>query len=98
LRAFGVKIEGALTTDEAMAKIRKHQYDLVVSDMTRDGQSDAGLQLLNRLRKSGKQTPIVYYVGSVEPSRGTPVEAFGIADHPESLLHYVYDVLERSRV
>jgi CheY-like chemotaxis protein len=98
LRAFGVEIESVLTTDEAMVKIGKHNYDLVVSDMARHGQSDAGLQLLNRIRKSGKQTPIVYYVGSVDLSRGTPVGAFGIADYPEPLLHYVFDVLERTRL
>jgi len=98
LRVFGVQIETALTTEEAMGKIRKCHYDLVVSDMARDGQSDAGLELLNRLRESRNQTPVIYYVGFVESSRGTPVGSFGIADRPEPLLHFVLDVLERSRV
>jgi CheY-like chemotaxis protein len=98
LRAFGVDIETALSTDDAMVNIEKRRFDVVVSDMARHGQPDAGLQLLNRLRKSGNQTPIVYYVGSVEPSRGTPIGAFGIADRPEALLHYVFDVFERCRV
>ena len=81
LRALGVEIETALSTDEAMGMIEKRQYDLVVSDMARHGQPDAGLQFLSRLRKSGKQTPIVYYVGAVEPSRGTPL---GESRHPRS--------------
>ena len=95
LRAFGVDIETAMSTDDAMVNIQKRHFDLVVSDMARHGQSDAGSQLLNCIRNSGKQTPIVYYVGSVEPSRGTPVGAFGIANHPEPLLHYVFDDLRR---
>jgi hypothetical protein len=97
LRAFGVQNENARTTEEALEMIRRRRYDLVISDMARHGKPDAGLELLSLLRELRNDSAVIYYVGRVDPSRGTPVGAFGIADRPEPLLHYVLDVLERAR-
>jgi hypothetical protein len=43
-------------------------------------------------------SPLVFYLGRVDPTRGVPVGAFGIADEPEPLLHLVSVVLERQRI
>src|SRR5262249_31066844 len=97
-RAFGVQIDNATTTEEALSKIGKGAYDLVISGMVRHQKFDAGLELLHRLRRSRTQTPVVNCVGFVYTFGGTPPRSFGIAVRPEAPLHYVFDVLERARV
>lgn len=94
LSAFGAAIETAETTAEANEKLRKGDFDLVISDVRREGQSDAGLRFV----KEHKGAPwTILYVGEFDPSLGTPPYAFGMTNRPHQLLHYVLDVLERQR-
>jgi CheY-like chemotaxis protein len=97
LIALGVAVELAVSTDAALAKVRQASYDVILSDMARD-RPDAGLVLLRMLREVGCPTEVVFYVGQVDKGKGVPAGAFGITNQPEPLLHYVLDVLERSRV
>jgi hypothetical protein len=84
------------STTDALAALGGATYDLVLSEVARAGESDAGLRMLGRLGPGSP--PVVFYVGRVDDARGVPRGAFGIADHPETLLHLVLDALERSRV
>jgi CheY-like chemotaxis protein len=97
LTALGMRLELATSTAEALAKVGRSGYDVILSDMARST-PDSGLGLLRKLRESGCGTEVVFYVGRVDPSRPTPTGAFAIADRPGPLLHYVFDVLERHRV
>src|SRR5262249_29674556 len=97
LAALGMRLDLAASTAEALGKVGRAAYDVILSDMARDT-PDAGLVLLRRLREGGCRTEVVFYVGRVDPSRPAPLGAFGIAGSPEPLLHYVFDVLERRRV
>ncbi len=97
LAALGIAVDLAVSTSEALVKVGRSTYDLILSDMARE-RPDAGLILLQRLRESGCRAEVVFYIGRVDASRRTPVGAFGITDRPEPLLHYVFDVLERRRV
>ena len=97
LTALGMRLDHARSTAEALAKVGRSGYDVILSDMARS-MPDSGLGLLRKLREGGCRTEVVFYVGKVDPSRPTPTGAFGIADRPGPLLHYVFDVLERHRV
>jgi CheY-like chemotaxis protein len=97
-RSFGVKVDQARSSEGAFARLQNHRYDLILSDMSRDDLADAGLRFLEQLRSTKDKTPIMFYVGSVDESRGVPPGAFGIADKPELLIHLVLDVVERRRV
>jgi CheY-like chemotaxis protein len=98
LEDFGVQVDQVRSTAEAMNRLLGRSFDLILSDMDRDGRSDAGMELLCTLRSSDCPIPLVFYVGEVDPNRGVPVGASGIADQPEPLLHLVLDVLERQRI
>jgi CheY-like chemotaxis protein len=98
LKGFGIGIDQVKSTTEARNRLPGRTFDLILSDMDRDGDSKAGMELLRALRSSGCLIPLVFYVGRVDPTRGVPVGAFGIADQPEPLIHLVLDVLERQRV
>jgi CheY-like chemotaxis protein len=97
LMALGVAVETVTTTKDALARVRGDRFDVILSDMARS-RPDSGLNLLRSLREAGCQTEVVFYVGRVDPAKGVPVGAFGIADKPQPLLHLVLDVLERHRL
>ena len=78
--------------------ISQVKYDLVLSDMKRDDNPAAGAELLEALSRRRYGTPIVYYAGRLDRTRGAPAGAFGITNRPDELLHYVFDVLERREV
>jgi hypothetical protein len=61
----------------------------------RDGNPVAGLEGLTKLRQFGVISPFVFYVGEIDPSKPTPKGAFAVTDRPDSVLHYVFDLLER---
>lgn len=97
LRSFGVLIDLARSTDEALTMLRNGHYHAVISDMTRGGDSGAGVQLLDQMREEVLYHWFIIYAGHFDPAKGIPPYAFGMTDRPDHLLHYVMDVLERER-
>jgi CheY-like chemotaxis protein len=96
LTQMGLTVDLAVSTSEALHFLRYQKSDLIVSDMARQGQQDAGIEFLSVLRTEGFDTPVVFYIGRVDGGRPTPVSAFAITDRPDELLHLVLDVLERA--
>lgn len=96
LAEIGVAADVAISTSEALQAVTRLNPDLIVSDMERHGQEDAGLELLTSLSTHGLTVPVIFYVGRVEKERGTPPGAFGIADRPDEVLHLILDALERN--
>ena len=96
LQSLRIFIDEALSTEQALARFERVEYDLVVSDMSRDGDDQAGLRLLAEIRNRGIEAPVIFYVGRIDPS--VPPGAFGITVRPDELLHYILDVLERRRL
>lgn len=94
LAAFGAMIDTARSTSEANEKLKRSHYDLVISDIQREGLTDAGVRFV-RERRGVPWT--ILYAGDYDPAQGTPPFAFAITNRPHQLLHYVLDVLERER-
>ncbi len=101
--ALGINIDTARTTEEALRILAIAPYDVIISDMKRDNDSRAGQKFLQRLREKedtvlekNRNTPVIIYLGSFSPDRGTPPHAFGITNRPDTLLHLVTDALERT--
>lgn len=59
--ALGIKFDFALDTDEAIRLLAQQHFDLVISDMGRPPDSQAGYTLLDRLRSTGNSIPFVIY-------------------------------------
>ncbi|MBN1483946.1 MAG: response regulator [Chloroflexia bacterium] len=97
LRSLGIYVDLARSTGEALPLLRQTDYDAVISDMERDGDTQAGLDLLQDMVAHGLHRPTMFYVAHFDPARGVPGHAFGITNRPDHLLHYVMDVLERTR-
>lgn len=65
IKDSGYNVELALSTDEALRLIEKTQYRIIISDMGRTERgsysSEAGLELLSKLRNSQNTTPFIVF-------------------------------------
>ena len=98
LEALVVEVTAARSTIEALKRLSADPFDLILSDIKREGIPDEGVTALPRLRQVALATPVVIYVGRVERERGTPAGASGLTNRADELLHLVLDVLERRRL
>ena len=97
-RALGCEVVAVDDSNAAESLLRVGRWDLMVSDIAREREPTAGLDMLSQLRSAGTSVPLVFYVGSVDPEKSIPVGAHGITARPDELLHLALDVLERSRI
>ena len=101
LTALGAHVAFAASTHEALAVFRtagqppEYPIDLVISDMRRGEEADAGLKMLAEFAQAGIDAPVIFYVGQSDPARPVPAGAFGLTERPDRLLHYVLDALAR---
>ncbi|HSH75738.1 MAG TPA: response regulator [Longimicrobiales bacterium] len=97
LRHLRAIVSTARSTDEAEIRLRSEAFDLIISDMAREGDSAAGTRALPRLRSWAPDTPVVFYTARIDPARGVPKGALGITDRTDELLHLIVDAMERRR-
>lgn len=97
LQSLGVIVDVSRTTELALNMLANTNYDVVVSDMSRDGKPDEGLQFLNESIKRRVYRPTIFTVANFDPLRGVPAYAFGITNRVDELLNLIFDVLERTK-
>ena len=61
----GVHVETTQSTIDALRRLRKQDYDVVMSDLTMPGMD--GLELLAHVRQIRPETPIILIIGQVDP-------------------------------
>ena len=98
LEALGVGVLTAETTAQGLEILASRSIDLILSDIDRSGDPNEGVLAIPYLKKIAPETPIIFYVGQIEPDKGIPQGAAGITNQPDELLHLVLDQLERVRV
>ena len=95
---MGASITPVETTRSALAKLRGSSFDLIISDIDREGTSDEGTRALRALAEESPMTPVIFYIATLEHERGSPAGAFGITNRPDELIHLTLDALERLRL
>jgi CheY-like chemotaxis protein len=98
LEALGVTFVLSTSTDEALQKLQAKSFDVIISDMGRLSDSEAGYTLLDTLRKSGDQTPFIIYAGSRAPLHVAAARrrgAVGCTNRPSELFEMVLNALGR---
>ncbi|HEY9648420.1 MAG TPA: response regulator [Chroococcidiopsis sp.] len=96
LEALGINFVLASSTEEALNKIRKQDFDAIISDMARPPDLEAGYTLLDKLRSSGDRTPFLIYAGSQSPEHVAESKrrgAIGYTNRPDELFAMVLSVL-----
>lgn len=91
----GARVDTQLTSAAAEAAIMQVTFDLIISDIDREGTAKEGLRFADHLAEVRNSPPLVFYVAHA--LRPAPVSAFGITDRPDELVHLVLDALGRSR-
>jgi hypothetical protein len=94
LRRLCVQIDLADSNDEAERMLHPQVYDVVVSDMARGSDYDAGEKLTDIVRKLPVPPELVYYV--IKP-RLTPKGAVGLTTRPDELFLLIVEALRRRR-
>ncbi len=97
LHELGFFVNPVASTADAVTALRTgvagHPYDLLISDMSRHGNDQAGIDMLEKLREAGLVIPVVFYV--LRLREGTPPGSFGITNRPDELMRLVLDAVER---
>ena len=63
-RELGVQVDHATDTDAALQRLQSDRYDLVISDLARGGENEAGLILMRTMRADNIDTPVVIYTSA----------------------------------
>lgn len=98
LSSLGMLVQHASHTDEALRLLERGPVDIVISDMKRGTNEQAGIELLNAMRTRRCARPLIFYAASFDPSKGVPPHAFGMTNRADHLLNLLFDVVERERV
>lgn len=97
LERLGMTVTIAMDSDAAIANLKHSRFDVVISDMQRDGVPDEGIQFLQRSIDEGVARPTIFTVAAYRPEKGTPAYAFGITNKIDEMIHLVFDIIERYR-
>ena len=53
------EVDVAKCSEESLAMLKDHGYDVIISDVARGNESSAGLKFLEEFRKQNKTTPVI---------------------------------------
>ena len=98
LRAAGVPSTWVPDTSTALQVLVGNRFDLVISDMAREGGANEGLRLLDSMRAAGDTTPFIIYSTDDSPESRVEIREHGgqgVAAFPEDLFEQVMRVLNR---
>jgi CheY-like chemotaxis protein len=96
-RQLDVDVDTVTSNDAALKALDVAKYDLIITDIGRDGQTSNGLDLLKMVNERKMDIPIIIYVGDFKPELGVPGYAFAITHRPDELLHLTLDILDRNQ-
>jgi len=101
LHALGMFVELGTSTEDALAKVAAGGgYDVIISDMGRPPDAQAGYTLLEELRRLGVITPFVIYASSRDPvhfDESVRRGAVGCTNRPSELIELVTNALRSRR-
>ena len=98
---LGIEIKNVLSTDEALEEIKREgkKYKLVLSNMNRDGDREAGFKLLERLREMNYERPVIFYTSYASRQqfleKARELGAAGLTHSPQELLDLVRRALAK---
>lgn len=88
LKANGIELTYATSTDEALQRLAGASFDAVISDMGRPGDDRAGYTLLEHVKKLYPELPYIIYAGESTPEQFAQAQrrgAVGCTNRPEEL-------------
>lgn len=99
LEALGIRFTLSTSTEDALRHLGNKEFDAVISDMGRPGDSNAGLTLLNEIRKLDLSAPVIIYAGAAAVKRRYDIMregAYGSTNSPQELFQLVTQALKEN--
>jgi CheY-like chemotaxis protein len=96
LEALGIHFTISKSTEDALEKVGRKHYDVIISDMGRPPDQHAGYTLLEKVKGMQIATPFIIYAGSKRPEHITEARkrgAFGTTNDPQELFELVVSAL-----
>jgi CheY-like chemotaxis protein len=96
LEALGIHFTISKSTEDALEKVGRKRYDVIISDMGRPPDQHAGYTLLEKVKGMQVATPFIIYAGSKRPEHITEARkrgAFGTTNDPQELFEFVVSAL-----
>lgn len=100
LSALGIEFDAALSTNEALGKLAKTRYDLIISDFSRRDDPQGGVTLIDDLKKVSNAPPVIIYSSGWSTEREAQLRhrgAFGETNQSLTLFQMVVDALQKKR-
>ena len=94
LQQMGFMVDTALSNAQAALQLQGREYDLLISDIYREGGAPGyeGLQLPREaIADRNRLPPLIYYVGRVKGPKTE--DGYPVTDDPDELMRLVKDVL-----
>lgn len=101
LEALGIHTTISTSTEDAMEKIRLNKYQVIVSDMSRPPDMQAGYTLLEKLKKQQINIDFIIYDVSILPPQKAEARlkgAYGSTNNPQELFQLVTNAIERQQL
>lgn len=67
IKKLGIEVEPSLSTEDALMALGKRHFDLIISDMGRGTNMQAGYELLAKVREGGSKVPYFIFSSSDRP-------------------------------
>jgi CheY-like chemotaxis protein len=97
LEALGIKFALSTSTEDATERLKKDEYDVVISDMGRGTNRQAGFDLLKEVKKLSN-TPFIIYSWGINAEKTKQAKekgAFGYTSSPRELFQLVIDAIQK---
>lgn len=101
LEALGIQFTLSTTTADALEKLYSDKYDVIISDMGRPPDMQAGYTLLGELRKRNVLIPFIIYAGSNRLEHKAEIikrGGFGTTNNPQELFQLVINAIQTRTV
>ena len=92
LEKYNITVYQVTSSEEALTSLSLYQYRAIISDMGRNGEVLAGLNLLKTVRERGNHTPFLMYTIVLTQAQQTLLDEYegqGVAVEPDKLYQLV---------
>jgi ActR/RegA family two-component response regulator len=100
-QVLGASVEFCLTTDEALDHVKRHPFDLIISNMRREDDEEAGLTLFDSLTARRSAVPFIIYtrmaVDEAFQVRARARDLWDFTNQPDLLFQMVLQTLNRGQ-
>nr|WP_240969233.1 response regulator [Streptomyces sp. HNM0575] len=96
-RSMEMRVDTVHSTNEAKLALGHGSYDLIISDIDRHGDPQAGISMLRELESMVIGLPVLIHSVNFNPELGVDHRIFAATTKPVEIVHYVIDLMERAR-